>query len=204
MATVEFYRDEHPKPGGGGGGGGGGGYWGGGDGGISGDGGWIPSVGGVIGGGGSSTPEIDDPWYLVGSWLGEDDLILVDGEGTILTNGFELLLAGCCMKIEIECQIKGEYIEHVACIILVAVPRKSDSANNSIFAGLLNNGEVDIYARWQKGHYDINSVNTVRFRLKGRNETITPWYRLNIEDAPGKRIMTLVVRDGIITTKNMG
>ena len=112
------------------------------------------------------------------------------------------------MKIEIECQLNAYgpsiLFNHVDCILLGAVAKEGEVSGNAIFEGLLKNGEIDIYARWQKGHYDIGAVHSARFRLKDRNETITPWYRLNIEDAPGTRIMTLVVKDGIITTKNMG
>ena len=208
MATEEFYRDEHPKPSEGG--------WG-----VEGlpwvpPGGWYPE-GPVVaipppsGFPWLPPPAEDAPWFLIGSWGDEgDQLIIVDGEGTALTNGLELLKGPCCMKIEIECQIKdyptgsdGRFF-HIDCILLGAVPRKSENGNNSIFASLLKNGEIDIYARWQKGHYNHASIHTVRFRLNERNETVTPWYKIPMGNAPGKRVMTLVVKDGILTTKSAG
>lgn len=212
MATEEFYRDEHPKPGGGGSGGGswgsGGGSGGSSGGGGSGGGSWGSGAGsgGDDSAGGGADGGAEKPWYLIGYWDDEgDQLIIVDANGTALTNGFELLLGSCCMKIEIECQIKGDSAySHLDCIILGAVAKEGVVKGNSIFAGLLKNGEIDIYARWQKGHYNHASINTVRFRLKDRNETVTPWYKIPMGEAPGKRIMTLVLQDGFLTTKTMG
>lgn len=201
MATEEFYRDEHPKPdtGGGrgdwasGGGGGGGGGWGGGGSGGGGDGG-------------------DGTWYLVGRWGSDVDLIIVNGEGLAVTDGLYLLAGGCCMKIEIEAQIRDYQISgivgtHYDCVLLSAVPRKADGSagsERSIFTGLLQNGEIDIYARWQKGHYNHSSIHTVRFRLKEDKNTITPWYHIPLGNAPGKKVMTLQVKDGILTAKSTG
>lgn len=215
MATTDFYRDEKPKPGESGGSTGG--YWGTGGGGgsdSSGGGGWGSGGGGSDGGsdgsgggsGGGSGAE--KPWYLIGYWDDEgEDLIVVNAENVIMSDGTFLLKSACCMHIELEAQIKGDAqaggFNHYDCIIWGAVGREGDTQSN-IFTGLLRNGEVDIYAYWQKGHYDHSEVNTIRFRVKDMSNTVTPWYTIPIGKAPGQRVMTLVVRNGILTVKNIG
>lgn len=212
MATTDFYRDEKPKPGESGGSTGG--YWGTGGGGGSDSGGstggyWeTGGDGGSDSGGGGGSDSDNEEWFSVAYWGDEgEDLIVVNAENVIMSDGTFLLKSACCMHIELEVQIKGNAqvggFNHYDCIILGAVGREGDTQSN-IFTGLLRNGEVDIYAYWQKGHYDHSEVNTIRFRLKDKSNTVTPWYTIPIGKAPGQRVMTLVVKNGILTVKNIG
>lgn len=214
MATDEFYRDERPEatdPGTGGGGswfpigGGGTGIGGGGGGGV---GVWHPIGGGGGGGDGSGGDggDEDDDWHLLAGWaLDEDALIIVNGENLIMTDGTLLLTGPCCMRIEIEVQIKGEHEEHLDCIIVSAVANNQQfGAGQTIIADFLASASIDIYARWQKGHWDHSEINTVRFRLRGDSSTITPWYHVPMGDAPGRRVMTLDIRDGLLSVGEIG
>jgi hypothetical protein len=200
MATTDFFRDEKPKPGESGGSTGG--EWGtGGDGGIASGGG-----GGGSWGGGSDSD--NEEWFAVAYWGDEgEDLIVVNAENVIMSDGTFLLKSACCMHIELEAQIKGNAqaggFNHYDCIIVGAVGRAGEAQSN-IFTGLLVNGEVDIYAYWQAGHYDHSEVNTIRFRVKDTSNTVTPWYTIPIGEAPGERVLTLKITDGILTAKALG
>lgn len=193
MATADFYRDERPQdtttpgnwhPGGGAGGGG----------------------GGAGGGGGIWHPVDESDWHQIGEWgLADDALILVNGENLILSDGVFLLRGPCCMKLAIEVQIKGEHLDHLDCILLGAiVGDERFGAGNTIVADFIKNARIDIYARWQKGHWDVSEINTVRFRLQGDESTVTPWYVLPMGDAPGKRVMSIALRDGILRVSENG
>ena len=191
---AEFYRDEHPKvipPG----------EWGG-----------APAVGeyrpdgpmgvwGPMGGdGGSGGVGEDNKWYLLGAWTVDFPLLLTDSYGRLLCGKDDLLLysSGGCLKLKIECQIAGDSAgEHVECILIAvdAMEKANGRIESNILENLLLNGYLSVTAKWQAGHYNIDNIHTVRFRL---NESeITPWIRIPLDATPCE-IMQIKIVDGQI------
>ena len=189
---ADFYRDEHPKelPPGEWGSGGGGGY-------IS------PVPMGVwyidgLGSGGTGGSETEDKWHLLGAWQVDFPLLLTDSYGRLLYGKNDLLLysSGGCLKLKLECQIEGDGIgEHVECILVAvdAVEKVNGNQAGNMLENLLMNGYLSVTAKWQAGHYNIDNVHTVRFRL---NESeITPWIRIPLNATPCE-IMQIKIVDG--------
>ncbi|MBO7329260.1 MAG: hypothetical protein J6W00_10880 [Lentisphaeria bacterium] len=192
---AEFYRDEHPKeipPGG----------WVGAT--VVGEyrpdgpmGGWGLVGGGEGGGGGGGG---DNKWYLLGAWTVDFPLLLTDSHGRLLCGKDDLLLysSGGCLKLKIECQIAGdEGGKHVECILIAvdAMEKSNGRIESNMLENLLLNGYLSVTAKWQAGHYNIDNIHTVRFRL---NESeITPWIRIPLDATPCE-IMQIKIVDGQI------
>ena len=195
---AEFYRDEHPKklpPGewidGGGGGGGGGEYIPPGPMGV-----WY--VNGLTPGGTGS--ETEGKWHLLGAWQVDFPLLLTDSYGRLLCGKNDLLLysSGGCLKLKLECQIEGDDGgRHVECILIAvnAMEKANGNQEGNMLENLLLNGYLSVTAKWQAGHYNIDNVHTVRFRL---NESeITPWIRIPLDSTP-LEVMQIKIVDGQI------
>ena len=191
---AEFYRDERPKeipPGEWGGATGGGEYIP--DGPM---GGWVPVGGGGGGGGGGE----DNEWHLLGAWTVDFPLLLTDSYGRLLCGKHDLLLysSGGCLKLQLECQIAGDGGgEHVECILIAvdAMEKANGRIEGNMLENLLLNGYLSVTAKWQAGHYNIDNVHTVRFRL---NESeITPWIRIPLDSTP-LEVMQIKIVDGQI------
>ena len=66
-------------------------------------------------------------------------------------------------------------------------------------------GLIDIYAKWQKGHYDYSKQHTVRFRLQHDEKNISPWFKLPLGGSgKGKKIATFKASMGIINVESWG
>lgn len=134
----EFYRDEHPEEHWSEGGGGGGGS-------ISGDGAWHE---GGIG---------ENPWFELFSKWGYTTPVMRIINSNMFAKHKNMLITGStpCMKFEVFTQIEGDSIGyHVSCLLTKFV--FSDNEEEKI---------MTLFVKWQKGHYDIASIHSARFKI---------------------------------------
>lgn len=156
-------------------------------------------------------PDAEDPWYLVSSWRQSQTEVLLNGDGYIQGCGPWVLKGdNGCMELVIKAQISGDSSgTHVRCILLSFTMFERTGSTTDPFDWLFGNvpvinGTMTIRAKWQAGHWDYSTLNTVRFKLfsTGDDAVITPWLKLPL-GAPYVDIASIDVVHGQLVLNSL-